>query len=132
MGRLSHRLNHCGSVSWRAKGMSSQFGDTTLAFTTFSTLSELSYYEGDGEPRRPAEGQFAENPLGPWRAVVRDYGYGTTAQYEAGLQAFRRQYGLAPGEPVWVLDGGWGTSSGPADPNLPFTRAVRVFQDRSR
>jgi hypothetical protein len=102
----------------------------TLIFTERETLFMLAYYEGhNGLPYQPATRQFSETVLGgQWRVATMNYNYITRDAYEAGLAAFRKQYGLGENEPVWVLDGGFDVPSMPPDEKHPFTRAVRVFQ----
>jgi hypothetical protein len=113
----------------------------TLIFTTQDTLYELAYYESHKDvPLLYVRGQIVESSLGPWRVAVRDYGYSSRASYEAGVQAFRRKFGLAPDQPVWGLLGGWSPASrmrafvpgSRIDENLRFTTAILAFQDESR
>jgi hypothetical protein len=104
-----------------------------LIFTEHETLDVLAYYAGHHALPERAEGRFSEVLLGGrWRVVTRDYTFDTRDAYEAGLAAFRRQYGLGESQPVWVLDGGWDIVSAPSDEKRPFTKAVRVFQAGSR
>lgn len=104
-------------------------GDMGRGFTERETLFVLAYYLGENELPRPATRQFSETVLGGrWRVATTTYNYITRDAYKAGLAAFRRQYGLAESEPVWVLDGGFDVPSMPPDEKHPFTRAVRVFQ----
>jgi len=96
-------------------------------FTEQETLLIVAFYEGSGVPLRDYS-RYLENSIGGWRVVVHDYDYTTYDQFAQALAAFRADYGLRDGDPVWVLDGGWYTVSRPPDPARPFTRAVRVFQ----
>jgi hypothetical protein len=103
----------------------------TLVFTDQAIVHLLSYYARDTEPQTPAtpKHRFVENLVdGRWRLAIRDYQYDSQAQYEAALEAFRRQYGIAENEPVWVVDGGWVMVSGQPDDRQPFSRVMRVFQ----
>ena len=104
-----------------------------LVFAEQDTLEVLAYYEGHHALPERADRRFSEFLLGGrWRVVTRDYQFVTREAYEAGLAAFRRQYGLGESQPVWVLDGGWDVVSAPSDEKRPFTKAVRVFQAGSR
>jgi Dolichyl-phosphate-mannose-protein mannosyltransferase len=101
-----------------------------LIFTEGETLLMLAYYEG-GVPLVSSRG-FTEVRLGGrWRAVMRDYKYNTPQEYTAAMRAFRAQYWIPEPAPVWVIDGGWDVVSGPPDPALPFTKAIRIFQSES-
>ena len=92
------------------------------------TLLMLTYY--DGSRKAPASGTkyFIMTPFaGRWRVAVRDYKYFGQEQFGAALAAFRAQFGIGPNQPVWMLDGGFTTGTGPVDKTLPFTQAIRVF-----
>lgn len=102
-------------------------------FTERATLHVLAWYKSHHQvPLSPTAPGFSESSLGPWTVATRDYDYTTRAAYEDGLQAFRRRFGLAQDEPVWVLDGGWDVVAGSPDPSHPFTKAVGVFQTAPR
>ena len=96
-------------------------------FADRETLQMLMFYQGGRDPL-PGTPSFVELPLADrWHVAVRDYQYSSQGQFRASLGAYRAQYGIAAREPVWVLDGGFSVFAGPPDPNLPFTRAIRVF-----
>jgi hypothetical protein len=101
----------------------------SLIFTEIDTLTVLAYYDGHNRPYRPPPGQFTETTLGGrWRIAAVDYQFLMPDTYRPGLAAFRRRYGLAESEPVWVVDGGWTVAIAPPDERRPFTRAVQVIQ----
>jgi hypothetical protein len=102
----------------------------TLVFADLAISQWLSYYAGDDQPPPPPDTRrFIESLAGgKWRLAMKDYQYDSREQYRAALEAFRRQYGLAPNETVWVLDGGWTMMSGQPDDGRPFSQAMRVFQ----
>ena len=102
----------------------------TVIFAERETLEALAYYDGqDAQPPWPPPGRFSDSQLaGKWRMAARDYMYSTFEEYRDGLLAFRRQYGFAPEDPIWVLDGGWVIVTGPPDETRPFTRVMRIFQ----
>jgi len=96
-------------------------------FADRETLQMLTFYTGGRGPLPPSD-TFIELPLADrWRVAVRDYDYGTQGQFRVALAAFRAQYRIGAGEPVWVVDGGFAVHTGPPDETLPFTRAFRVF-----
>ncbi len=77
----------------------------TVIFTESETLETLVYYDGQTErPPWPVQQRFSDYPFsGKWRLAERDYQYLTFAEYREALAVFRRQYGFAPQDPVWVI-----------------------------
>ncbi len=102
----------------------------TVIFTEAETLETLAYYDGQTvRPPWPTLRRFSESGLsGKWSMAQRDYQYTTFQEYRDALSAFRNQYGFAPEDPVWVVDGGWLIVTGPPDEARPFTRVMRIFQ----
>ena len=101
----------------------------TRIFTDRETLQLLIYYEGGPWPLAKPAPVFTDVALaGRWRAGWRNSRFNTASQYQTALAAFRAQYGIPDGQPVWVLMGGWHALVPPVDPQRPFTRAMSVFQ----
>jgi hypothetical protein len=96
-----------------------------VIFTERETLDLLSYYLGENRLAPwAAPGSFGDSLIdGRWRVATRDYGYTTPGAYQAAMADFRRQYGLRPEQPVWVVD-----VAAPPDPERPYTNVIRVFQ----
>ncbi|HEX3744663.1 MAG TPA: glycosyltransferase family 39 protein [Bryobacteraceae bacterium] len=107
----------------------------TLIFSQRQVISMLAYYSGFEQdmPWSVSRDHFSEVLLaGTWRVATRDYIYNTPQEFAAAMAAFRQEYGLTRGEPIWVLDGGWSVVAGPPDAKLPFTTGVRLLQDGNR
>jgi Dolichyl-phosphate-mannose-protein mannosyltransferase len=103
----------------------------TPVFADQAIVHLLTYYAGDNQlpPPMPNKRAFVENFVGGrWRLAIRDYQYYSRGEYQAALEAFRKQYGFSSKERVWVLDGGWAPVSGEPDDGRPSSRAMRVFQ----
>jgi hypothetical protein len=82
----------------------------TLVFTDQAIVHLLTYYAEDNQlpPAMPHKRGFSENLVGgQWRLAIRDYQYDSRGEYEAALEAFRRQYGFHPksGSGFWMEAG---------------------------
>jgi hypothetical protein len=94
----------------------------SLILTTRQTELMLRYYLGDPQVQasRWPPGVPAQAPLGPYRALLVHWEFGTGHRFLEDLATVRREFSLGPSEPLWVVEGGFdfGLHSRPRDRNL--------------
>jgi len=103
-------------------------------FSDRQTWLVVDYYMGEQHtvPVPDARGYVEDDFGGRWRWHYAAYTYLSQAEFEAGLRAFRKQYGLAPGDPVWIVSGGWAQAWKDPGETRPFSRALQMFAVEDR